>query len=714
MGEQTMPAPPRVTPEEEFNEGYTTPLNPLSDWWDVVPMRTALALTLMMLLAGLTLPQAAAAEPFMTDPADDQEFAVGFDSLGTAAPEPGLDEFAAADLLALDIEETSDQIRFRLSVRDYASTLAFPTYSIDFASGGEQWRVELRGHLGTSAAVSGWLLVETESDSWSRHQRVSPLESTREGNVLTVSLPKVFLANSEGKVPVKDDVLEGFTVRSSVAIFGGSFAGEARDLMPDTGRGPDFTLALGARSNGHLQLLSQDPFRVSNGGSTTFVYHATLVNTAPLDDTVTFEIEELPDGWEATIARQQFVPAESIATVTLLVSVPFKHVHGGVDEFTLAAHSGMKAGIHAKLQMGVLHTPIPQPAGHHDQLYFHTLSTDTLVRGTDVVEFTRLGMNTLSDHADDDEMVPSTGVRSGTGGAWYPWTVPLDPALAMGLDFDITKEGTLTAVIVPGLPDEARVRAQVYLIHQNERTVLAEGISEPQNVQRDQKATFEVPLKPTKAADYVPYIQGQNLYLSIEYSAGAVTCCYVAATPSLHVHDSSLQLPLNEYHDVITAVESTGPRLMLEAAGALEKRARPGTTMTYTFNVTNHGPDDTFVAGVAGTDAETGRVIPERAFTLASGAARQVTLTVHVPTMSADGHQLEVILLVRSQSDPSHMAFARTYTTATTGEDAQADESALALAAADSERETPLGGAALVVGSLVGAAMLAPLRRRWH
>lgn len=667
-------------------------------------MRSPLLVALLVLASTLAwAPSAQAAEPFLTDEANDTSLSTGF--LGQSQPFDN-EQAAPADLISLDVAQTLDTIGLTLAVRSFESAMGIETrYIFTFERGNITYLVETNQFLGVRGGYASYLarIIDDErSYSW---EYVSDLETTVDPatNTISIALPKVFLTDHEDRAPRRDDVLSNFRVESVGEVLFSQFVLAFRDQMPDTAAGPSLKLEGGAFSNGHLSLDSLDAFRASNGGSSTFVMNAVLRNDAPLDDDVELLVEDLPEGWDAKVPARQFLPASGEVPVTILVSVPFAHEHGGVSSFNLTAKSSLKPGTYTTLAMGIVHTPIPQPAGHHDTLHFHmpVEKADTVFIGSRGVT-----MNTEVEGVNDAEEAAPRRMSGGFPVSSYDWAIEMNPGLQMGLDFDLERTGVLTATFVPRTPGDLAVVAEVWLTREDgEHVLLATGTSEKQPGQANTPVEFVVPIVPTADADYVAYARGQNLalLLSLESSGASVVCCDARTSPTLRLAESNLKLPLNEYRDIVTAVESVGPRLGLTTEDPLEKKALPGSTMTYVFNVTNGGEDDTFVAEVAGSDADAGAVVPHQSFELAKGETRRVTLAVHVPFEANPEELLEVILLVRSQTNPSNMALARTFTTVTTGSDASPDEMQRLQAAQQDERDTPAPGFALVALAALGA-----------
>jgi hypothetical protein len=245
-------------------------------------------------------------------------------------------------------------------------------------------------------------------------------------------------------------------------------------------------------------------------------------------------------------------------------------------------------------------------------------------------------------------------------------------------------------------------------------TLLASGKQDGLAFDLQAPSAFKVTLTPTPESDYIPYQSGQNLWLSLEMfndmDGPTFSCSGSADSPGIGTDGLKMSLPLEEYQDRLEGVSEAASILDLKALGPVEKLARPGTLMTYSFTLSNAGfSADDFVTEATGPDASIATVVPGGTIHLDAKGSVQVTLGVKVPEKAVDNQAYEVVLFVHSKSDPTKSVVARTKTIAALHGDATADETRLLKAAQDDAKKTP-GLEALGVLALVG--IVAYARRR--
>ena len=684
----------------------------------------AFALTFLLIASVILpgLPTVSAAEATLSDATGDVVLVTG---AGTDAAAPG-GVGATLDLTALAVDETDDAIAFVLSVASLEEPGdATAEYFVDFTWG----RVPFTAYAGRymylqEESTFGFLGLREGADpstsAW-RLEGVAPLDVVLDASAKTVRLeiPKAYLLDEQERPPVKGAQLGGVSAHAQRRPLGfgidlgGSQPLSLTDAMPDdAGAGVPYVFKLGDEATGHVLLRSYDRVRVSNGGATTFVFQAIVKNGAEYDDELRLTLEDMPAGWNGSVEERVLVPAKTEMTIPVLATVPFEHDHGGYTSFALKATSSRDQDVWATLRLGVLHTPIPQPAGHHSELCLHA------ARGSEspIRTFwpdTQISMNTLCEHEGEAADVPQQ---------WDgQWVVPLSPGLKMGLDFEVDEIGTLVGSIIGRGTGDADVSAELWLTADGSSWDFESGLllasSDVQAIALDlQEATpFSLTLTPTPEADYIPYMQGQNMILVLRLEPeGMRPCCTAQTMPALVTNDFLMTLPLNEYHDRIeTARGMLASPLALTAEGELAKVARPGTTATYGFTLKNDADREVTVeVDVAGTHAAAGALAPSGLLTLAPGESRSLTLGVRVPAESAADELIEVLVFAHAVDDPSLAALSRTVTRVGLGSDAGPDESGVFAAAQESENDTPAPGALLVLAALGAAALVASRRRR--
>lgn len=674
-------------------------------------MRALLA-TAVLLVGLVPYAGAQAAEPLLQDATADTSFSSGVPG---AAPAPltAAGHSESVDLVSLTVEESDELVVFHLKVAKLEGNPG-GSYRIPFAWRDTEYRVS--ANYATSpfrTAQFAYLDVMVEEE-W---ERLAPLLLTADPAAATLSIevPKTYVLDGRDRSPGRGDTLGDVRVLASGAylsarILSDDPIGSFLDQMPDDGAGAPLVLQKGDVRSGHLLLATDDRVRVSNGGSTTFVYQVTLRSNASHEDEVELSISDLPEGWNGSVQSPIKIPGGAEKVVTVLASVPFEHTHGGHDGFTLNAQSRSAAGAFAALRLGVLHTPIPQPAGHHAELYLHGSNANGFFGETfgPVFPFTSAFMNTDAKHDGDVEGLTPNDFRGGDA-----WRIPLNPSLRMGLDFDVEKLGLVTGTIKGGSNGEATVRAKLVLVSLDDREadgiVLAEASSAKVMLDMQKPTPFTLDLTPTEDADYVAYQPKQNIELILTMDSEGPRIGFGPVQPLLLTSDFKLTLPLNEYHDRLTGLGEAQEGLEFIAQGPVEKVGRPGTVMTYIFDIKNNGEDVTIDLDVAGNDATLGLVIPAQAFELARGATKRVTLAVQIPGDATTGAQFDVLVFAHAQEDPSKTALVRTLTSVSTGANATDDETGILFAARDAEAQTPgfVGPLAIVA---LGA--IAVLRRR--
>jgi hypothetical protein len=677
----------------------------------------ALLVTVLALLALLPAApvQAAGSGPLLQDAQGDAAFTLS--ALGTPLPDqPGPTDMAAnADLLALDLLESEDAVSFVITVASLKGDVVESNHEVTFTWAKRDFILSvyyfdsksLGGH-----GMYGWLSY-VEGEDWNGLGAVEVVVDADKGT-LTAVVPKVYVMDAKDRNPGRGDSLEDIRVASeglevNVFVLGTRY----HDAMPDgDGQGAAFPFQMGDYALGSLRLSSPERVRVSNGGSTTFVYTVTVGNVADAENEYDLSLSELPEGWNATVQSPVRVPPKGEKSVAILASVPFAHTHGGYDAFNLSVSSKTDPAAQGRMRFGVLHTPIPQPAGHHSEIYLHSSgrSESPFTPVFDTVDPYGFGtINTLPDHAGDAAFATINYYSDGEPG----WYLPLSPGLRMGLDFDVERLGALEGTLDNVRPGDIELRAVLTLYTQGDEIVLAE--SEPLTLTGEARKPlpFSLTLTPTEASDYVPYQKEQYLALFIRANVAGDVGGGRATEPRIVTDSFKMTLPLEEYHDRLSGVADAAAILDLRAEGPVEKAGRPGTIVTYLFDLTNGGStEDSFDMDLAGSDARRAQVVPGGAITLGPRESKRVTVAVSVPSDAAAGEELEVLLFAHGVDDPSKTAIARTKTRVSLGDDAVADESAVLTAAREAENETPAPGLALVAAGLVGAALAARRRGR--
>lgn len=669
-------------------------------------MRGSLAFSLLVLFAALApAPAAFAAEGVLL--ADKEGDVVVTNGQG-GAPLPPNAQTASADLRELVVVEDDIDLTFTLKLASLSQqggslnnyVMSFTWLDANFEAGLLRSRVDPTSVPLTRATFS---LCEDEC------VRVTDLEHVldEEAGTFSFLVPKRYITSLEGHAPVFGSELTGIVVRSLVSFDG--FPGfpatgaRAEDVMPDTGAGV-ITYQKGGSANGHIILEAPDPVRVSNGGATTFVFNGHVQNRLDVEDSVTFALEGVPATWTATAPGFQTIPAQDEKPVFVLATIPFGHEHGGFSTFNLTATSAKDPTIKASIRFGVLHTPVPMPAGHHSELFLHAAPGDTGLFQTTFPR-TDVSMSTVQDHQND-----VAEALSSTQGGDASWRIPLAPQLAIGVDADLNRTGLLTAAVNGRVEGQGTMKGELWLVKGDQDVALLGKLADAKiAVSQNAPSPVSMMFTPDAASDYVPYATGNNLELRLTLLLDGGLPPNPQSPPSLVVNDFKLALPLDEYADAPTFEEGEGSTIKIVAQDGLEKVGRPGATVTFGFVVTNlAAAQREYALEIAGTSAKVSESAPADSVRLDAGESRLVTLAIRVPADAQNDERLESILVIRSKSDPSDLTLARTTTMVNKGA-AAPDEQAKFEAAKNEGKDTPFVAPVFVIAL---AAMVALASRR--
>lgn len=664
-------------------------------------------IAIILLAAVLPATARAAEEPLLTDPEGDAQWTPAALGMRLPGAPTGPVEFVQGnDLTALHVAESEDALAITVSVMNMQGEPQGTATLTELAFRDREYRLWMgyfTGSISTSAGGSSAYLQAREGDGWDFVARLDLPAVDRDAGTISASVPKAYLMDGKHAIPERGDIIEVLRVVAD-ANFVGTGIVDAR-VYDEMEGGVALTMAHGDVSNGDLEMGAQDRVRVSNGGATTFVYQATLRNHGDAAHELRLAAEDMPEGWDARVQPSTLtVPAGEARTASVLVSVPFAHEHGGYSSLNLTAQSARDAATNGRMRLGVLHTPIPQPAGHHSELFLHAQTAFGGPLGAPFETATPYAwgwMNTDADHADDHAYVTPSSSNGET-----TWWIPLNPRLLTGLDFDLDRTGLLEAEIVGG-SGEVEATAQLYYWRDTagggESVLVAEGAPTLVALDHQQTAPLSIQLTPTAESDYMPYAPDTYLTLALhlDMTVGGFTSSPLR--PRLVTESFKLSLPLNEYHDRLTGAAEVASSIEVVAKGAVEKTGHGGSVLTYAFDVAG-APGETIVVDLAGSDADLARAVPGGEVALGEGPT-EVLVAVEIPASANPGEELEVLLFIHARDDPTQMAIARTMTrVAATGDEAAPDETAALLAAEERNEKTPMPvGAALV--ALAGVAL---------
>lgn len=623
--------------------------------WDAVRIAWPLLAALLLSIAPAA-GQPAPGEPqeVLTDGPDDVATADG-------VPASGL---PASDLRALHATADADRLRIAVQVAGLGDRpLAdAATYYVDWDYGGVHYTVRMQ----RLSPVDGGPVVRGElyqADAETGLARLlEELEVTQDGPAATVTaaVPIGRLRTATG-VPASDGaVLEDLRVRSERGevqilvdlVEGGSAVAGAPmaaprtfyDFMPDDGGGL-YRLSLPVAAGGEVYLTSPDPFRASNGGPGTYVFPIRLVNQDDAPQDRRLAVTGLPAGWSHAFVSDalHLEPADDVTT-QLVVEAAGGHEHGGATNFTVQAArlDGSPAGA---VHLAVVYTEVPQPAGHHPTLNFHVVPQgptggDTpfaAVYGGLDTAFGAFGlhdngviMNTL----DED---PSALAQPASPDN-HTWEIALSPGLAMGLDFDVARNGLVHATLQAPMdqqPATGVVLEGVLLLRTADGDVELATAPPSAPVDVAGPTDIDLTLVPTAAADLVPYAPKQGLVLLLRETHTSTDAeRIIGNAPNLLA--GRMTLPLLEYQDPVPAGTD---RDIIATVSPERQDGNPGDTVGFRIEVRNAGtlPLDLDLT-VLSTAVEARLLRPS--LRVGVGETLAVDLHVSVPADAADGDQV--------------------------------------------------------------------------
>ena len=658
-----------------------------------------------ILIALVAVAPTAGADASFEDPTGD----VTAQPAGQAVPDNP--QVQATDIMGLNVVEGEYDWTFTLKLASFGQQGGtINTYTTDFTWGDATYRIFLlRSHFDPSGEPL--LRGQLQLADGEQFNKIIDLAVVEEGNGLTVRFEKLYVASLQGHAPVPGSELTNVLVTSRGDLNFGNFV--PVQLVDTLEAGESIVYTKGGSTSGHIVLEPANPVRISNGGSGTFVYTVHVQNLGETEDTVQLSITDLPDGWTARVHPSYRIPPGEEAPIVVIATFPFGHTHGGFSALTLNAKSIRDPAATASVKLGVVHTPIPQPAGHHSELYLHAVAADS---GAFQTAFPRtlVTMNTLSDHSEDlPEATPGGDFQDPNADQGAPtWRINLGPQLAMGLDFDLNETGAIAGQLLGRTTGAGELTAELWLI-QGDQDAAQLATAPPASLTLDVQAPsdFTFTLTPTPESDYVPYAPGQNLQLRFTLTTDT-PCCPPQSPPALLVEGFAMTLPLNEYHEA-PVINEEGREVIatLEAApdGPIEKEARPGAVTTFAYNVRNGGANSVDAqVELEGTGKDALTIVPGLEWSLPAGESMRILIGVEVPADANDGEILEGVLVIRSKADPANLVIARTSTIVSTSTDAK-DESQILADAQGERRDTP---SLPTIGVLASIAIAFYARRR--
>ena len=692
-------------------------------------MTRALVILLMATTLLAAIPPAAGQAmpaPLLTDDEGDATTTVA----GTPGPSANA-VYPGADLVALSLAESASDVTWVLQVGDLRPNneetgVDGMAYAIRFEHHGRFFLLGIVRHLPlVQESAYAYLDARDASDGywgtvWSAGSGDVVMDFA--ADTYTVTLPRLLLADADGAPPFPGRNLTAISVRS-VTTMGGGFvytdgsgsplvnAYTIVDDMPDAGQPPaTYAVLVGVQQSGHAHLASAMPFRASNGEATTFVYHVEATNNGPDNETFELTASNVPTRVSVVVPVPLLpIPSNTTAIVPILASVPFAHVHGGLDTFLLELTSLDDPESVGRLEMGINYLAVPQPAGHHDKIFLHNPSQAAATPGLlgSVLPYAIGTMSTVEDETTLPDFHSDSLTFNGLGSR-FDWEYHLAPALQMGLDVDLERMGLASLTVGTTAPlMQATLEGSLYVAGQDSVLVGSLAPQAPVDIGAQGKHTFDVEFVPWKDADEVPLQPGNNLVLRLSL--------FGATIPGFPGNDAApyiapggwMQLPLDEWHDDVDDALAAVDGPSLTSLGPQERLVNPGEAVVFNVSVENPTNESVpFRLAVTGQNSAWA-VLPEDSFVLPPESNATLSLIVRAPAEALEGERADLVLQAYPRDEPSLRGLIRLVVDVDTDAD-HVDEAPLAKELTKS-KDAPAPGTALLVAALAGLALL---RRR--
>ncbi len=506
--------------------------------------------------------------------------------------------WSAVDLVKLTINEDPEAFYWTLQVAGYDDAPGAELRNGDtrtiFQLGEKRYAIQMGRDL--SGHFYGWLAEVGANDFELTRLAILNVEGDPEAGQIHVAIPRGLLRDEAGAPPAGGrSITELYTVAYSQFSLGGpdpedpfnccADAFVTTDRMPDAGTWTAPIRLGGTDARGGLSLQSDAPYRATNGGQTFLKFEVEATSDAPRNATVA--LRGVPDAWSVTTPDSVTLPAGEAVKVPVLVTTPARHQHGGTQNFTLAIESD---DAWATIDLGIHYLEVPQPAGHHDTLYFHVRHTPSGLEALlDPLGYSGGQAHMVGVPDTDPEARPVDSTVSEFGGHASQWHICLSPSLLLGLDFDLNGTGRLQASFEAQRPyGVANVTGQLlhfsggevlpcdarkYRADNRTETLLAEMAAPPQELGR-----IDIDAPVTPLVDRVPYQKGAALMLVLRLDYANPDS--QGPGPAHLLPGGSLKLPLFEYSDapamVLTPPE---PQPAASAPAPQEDEQAPATGM---------------------------------------------------------------------------------------------------------------------------------------
>ncbi len=672
---------------------------------------------IVLLLLATSIPVGAqnAGEALISDQQGDVSVVAPDGSTSAAIPAGA---FENMDLVEADIwHEDESRIALYATVTNLEETsdqpvpFSDPYFFFSFRYGEQGYRVMVVTALGNptngmvgNPLTQAWVQKEVAPGSY-RNIADAEAEIDFGQDLVVVSFDRAAVRDENNAPLARDRTIDDFRVRSrSLGFFQFPLRGPAGDMgtvgmpalmdwAPAEGPGPSYVIKTGTElQRGTLFATTDEPVRWTNGEATTLAYHVQVTNVGDKLLDAGVEVSGTDPSWTVAHSERVRVAAQETINVTILVSIPFVHQHGKLALFTATFDDGRQNM--ASTELGIYWPRIPQPAGHHDTVWFHGASVEAPDPPFDTAFPNIVGWFNPAepsiDEADEGAMIPADyagppGVGGGQEGL-ARWILRMSPELRMGLDFDLMRANTFTTSIdipIPAL--DPRLEVGLYYVEAvsterfgNQGTAfryypIGNGTAKASGVvsgTTDFVATFPI----MEEYDEIPYKADSNLALFVELRgmlAGVPAIQPDPTTYKLNPKATTLQMPLFEYHDPVDLSFVTSRSIELKAGPEGQERpVNPGRSVVYRFDLSYKGDfADSFELSLTGANSNWAHIIGDRIIKMQPGESRKLAIEVAAPSKAFAGDIADVTLTATSQANAAVQGGIRTLTMVVTDQD---------------------------------------------
>ncbi|MES2154658.1 MAG: hypothetical protein V4510_05925 [bacterium] len=634
----------------------------------------------------------------------------------------------AADLLSLDVSEQAKTFTVVLGVKALADStepiVDNAYYTVDFTARGSFYRIHA-AYNADSGTSYGYLQQKDPTYGYYTGSEGLPAIASPTNNTITFLVDRHLLVGVDGAPLLRGDTLSEFagTGRTTGDDFANAFSGgtvSGLDLMPDNGVGTTpWVVLFGGSETGTVLAKIADPVRISNGEATTFLYEVKVRNKADHPDTIEVRTNSTPPNWTLTFPQKEVRLGDGEeTTVPVLVTVPFQHIHGAYYSVNVTFQSRSDPLSHANIELGVRYTKVPQPAGHHNKVYWHTGSGAPFINTLETAEVP----------PDEKTSPPSSYTCGFSGGSasGEGQMVPLVPDLGIGVDVDMKGNGTAIVNLMSSTPSPGLYSVGGYFVvwygdeapsscvyEAPKEAIAAMQRSAPLQMQANTPLQVTLPVRPLAYGDRLEYRPGIHMALIIAFYEEVSPPFFgngLLSPPT--VADGTLfQLPLAEYHDKVNQYFAALSGVDLYATGGQQQLVNPGKTALFEVTAEMAGKDGAdFNVELAGTNVEWAHIVGDTTLHLSAGDKHVIAVAVTAPADAKVGSVADLTLNAVKSDDANVRSLIRLLATVDNAAVVPDQATRVSdLEGSANAKHTPDGGW-LVAVALAGAVVL--VRRR--